>query len=88
MNIYSAAITEFDKRETILDFEVILNHYVIVYIYITATSIYLFNHCLLYFLQFMFNDLSGSVSLAWVGDGTGVSVVNIGTGLGQKWLVL
>lgn len=25
------------------------------------------------FLQHIFNDLSGSVSLAWVGDGTGVS---------------
>lgn len=33
------------------------------------------NHILLCSLsQYTFNDLSGSVSLAWVGDGTGVSV--------------
>lgn len=31
------------------------------------------NMCL-FFSQYTFNDLSGSVSLAWVGDGTGVSV--------------
>ena len=27
-----------------------------------------------HFSQYTFNDLSGSVSLAWVGDGTGVSI--------------
>lgn len=34
----------------------------------------MFLHLTCLFSQYTFNDLSGSVSLAWVGDGTGVSV--------------
>lgn len=44
-------------------------------IYFTAFCMYEYDFS--YFSQYTFKDLSGSVSLAWVGDGTGVSVMLI-----------